>query len=787
MNLDIAEKTRPLDWNSVKLLSLLSLPASIMAILLLKWPDVTWRQETLHTAIVLVGSLATIILSVFTVVRFRDNRGIEYLSSGLMVVGIIGGFQAVSSPDNSIYIWFHLYSGFVCGSCFLAYLVMQRRGSVTNKVDVMPKRGFIFWLIVASLMFGIMSIFLSGRLPEMISGGKPTQFSWILNSIPLILYFASAIYLFYRYRSTGKPELFLFTAVLIFLFQTTEVFYFVRLWSLVWWFWLFMRLGVYVFVMAFVLKEYIQANNKLRLEMVQRRRIENNLRESEANWKNSFDSLDDALSVVDADYNVICMNSAAEALVKNRDYGHVQDTCHNMFRANNQPCQSCVFTAARNSKRPESMHYFIENTGRHFTAKAVPVLNDDGNIERFVYCITDITEKVLSEEKEKLMQRELSQRSRLASIGEVVAGVTHEINNPLTSIIAFAQLMKKSDIPENFKEAVDVINESTTRVAEIVDKLHTFSRRQRPDKEMADINQIISGVLQMRSYEIRKNDIEVVSDLGENIPKTMINVGQIQQVMLNIIVNAEQAVAQTKKHGIIMVNSRTCGDWIKISVSDNGFGIKEEYMEKLFTPFFTTKDMHGGPGLGLGLSISYGIIKEHGGKIYARSTAGSGATFTVEIPVTAERVPAAILSVAAEPVKKSPATSKVFVLDDEVHIRRAIERVLSGEGMEVASTANAQHALITVLENDFDLIVLDIKMPGMDGIGFFEHLVKVKPAYRNKVICMTGDLVSSRNKDFIKKENIPYLIKPFGIDELLERVNAVIGGKTSCVSNESLL
>jgi len=191
----------------------------------------------------------------------------------------------------------------------------------------------------------------------------------------------------------------------------------------------------------------------------------------------------------------------------------------------------------------------------------------------------------------------------------------------LTGVIAFAQMLMQMEVPQNMKEAVEVIHDGANRVVGIVDKLLTFARRDRPDKEYADINTILANTVAMRSYEMRTNNIELVQDFDEYLPKTMVNVGKLQQVFLNIVVNAEQAMARAHGKGVLSVRTETIDGKVRISLADDGPGVPEEVIDKLFDPFFTTKSDDGGTGLGL--SISYGIVQEHNGKIYVKPNRNS--------------------------------------------------------------------------------------------------------------------------------------------------------------------
>ena len=333
------------------------------------------------------------------------------------------------------------------------------------------------------------------------------------------------------------------------------------------------------------------------------------------------------------------------------------------------------------------------------------------------------------------------------------------------------------EIPVDMEEAVQVINEGANRIAGIVDKLLTFARRQRPEREYANINSILSAVIEMRTYELRINNIEILTGLDEDLPNTMVNVGQMQQVFLNIIINAEQAIKVNQHSGEILISTTNVDGIIRISITDNGPGISPENLDKVFDPFFTTKAMDGGTGLGL--SISYGIIKEHGGDIYANSILGKGATFTIDLPISAAPEEQEY-DLPETKMTRQILKGKILVVDDELNIRRALERLLSQEGHTVETIGNAQNALELLKNNKYDLILLDIKMPGMNGITFYRNIKNIDPSLQRKVVCITGDTISPDNKAFLRETGVSYITKPFGIDALMERVNEVIrGGKAN--------
>ena len=249
-----------------------------------------------------------------------------------------------------------------------------------------------------------------------------------------------------------------------------------------------------------------------------------------------------------------------------------------------------------------------------------------------VVFIRDITERKQAEEREKHLREELHFSSRLAAIGQLAAGVAHEINNPLTGILGYSELLLRKSADENTRKGLEIIHNAAQRMAKIVENLTTFARRHQPKKEYVDINEIIKEALGLRAYELKTGNIEVALDLASDLPQTMSDFHQIQEVFLNLILNAEQAITEAHRGGKLIIKTKQLKNRVIVSFADDGPGIPDEILNKLFDPFLSTRGEKGGTGLGL--SICHGIVTEHEGKIYARSKPGKGATFFVELPVT---------------------------------------------------------------------------------------------------------------------------------------------------------
>jgi PAS domain S-box-containing protein len=382
----------------------------------------------------------------------------------------------------------------------------------------------------------------------------------------------------------------------------------------------------------------------------------------------------------------------------------------------------------------------------------------------------DISERKKAEEERIEFEQKAQLASHLASVGELSAGIAHEINNPLTGVIGYAELLMQEDVPEHIKNDLEIIRDGAKRVASIVKGLLTFARQSKPERTVVDINQVIEVCLRLRAYELETSNIKVVTNLAPDLPLTIADPGQLQQVFLNLLINAEMEVKLAHGKGKLIIKAEQVDNNIRISFKDDGPGIAKENLEKIFDPFFTTREI--GKGTGLGLSICHGIVTEHGGRIWAESKLGKGATFIVELPIVTEEKPPRRTKVAR---KLERATKgKILVVDDEPVVRRLLSQILTAEGHEVEATDDGKDALNRIKGNRYSLILLDMKLPGMSGSELYERIKEISESLAQRVVFITGDVMGADTEAFLARTEVPYIHKPFDVKQLKAEIGRLL-------------
>ena len=375
--------------------------------------------------------------------------------------------------------------------------------------------------------------------------------------------------------------------------------------------------------------------------------------------------------------------------------------------------------------------------------------------------------------EKRRLQEQLLQSEKMSAIGQLIAGVAHDLNNPLASVVGFSDLLGEApDVPPRLAEPLAVIRQEAERASAIVRNLLSFARRQEGERQLQSIRPILESTHQLLKNQLLAARIELTLTFEPGLPEVAVHANQIKQVFVNIINNAAQAIASTRareRGGRIEIATKCEPDGLSVNISDNGPGIPEAVAQHVFEPFFSTKSE--GEGTGLGLSISLGIVKEHGGNITVDpggAGSGRGATFSVERPTGVR----AALSPLAHGTESEPAPPerqerlRVLVVDDEPHILHYMQATLESWGHEVVLAHDGSQALKRALMQPFDLIICDLRMPRLGGREMFHTLARMHPTVANRIIFATGDTVRGDTLQFLEELGRPFLQKPFKLDAL---------------------
>jgi PAS domain S-box-containing protein len=430
-------------------------------------------------------------------------------------------------------------------------------------------------------------------------------------------------------------------------------------------------------------------------------------------------------------------------------------------------------------KNSGDSEYRIRNAAgewRWIISRGTRFEDSNGNFLYFIGIARDITGQKQAEQEKRRLEEKAQITSRLAAVGEMAAGIAHEINNPLTGVLGFAELiMEKDDIPDDIRENLVMIADGSQRVANIVKRLLTFARQSKPVKTLANLNELIENTLKLREYVLKTNSIKVVTMFDPELPWSVVDPGQLQQVFLNLIVNAEQAMKKAHGRGTLTITTEKLDNMLRLSFADDGPGISKENMSHMFEPFFTTKAP--GEGTGLGLSLSRSIVLEHDGNMSVESEVGKGSTFVVELPMVEELASEEETPPVTPEVKPLVAQSaRILVVDDEPTIRELLEKVLTRMGHKVETTGDAGTAMDKIYAGEnFDVIIADVRMPGMNGIELYSRILEKSPEMKNRTIFITGDVMGIDIRTFLIQNKLPYLAKPFEIELLKEKIAAMLG------------
>ena len=371
--------------------------------------------------------------------------------------------------------------------------------------------------------------------------------------------------------------------------------------------------------------------------------------------------------------------------------------------------------------------------------------------------------------REVLLQRKLLQADRLSQLGALVSGVAHELNNPLAAIAAFAEVLKLDAATADQRESADVIHAEAMRAGRVVQTLLDFARQRPRVHQAVDLKDVADRVIALHKSALRKARVQAIVMIDDSTPTVIGDAQELQQVLLNAVVNAEQAIAATGRPGKVFITGRRTEDHVVLLVEDTGPGIPPEILDRVFEPFFTTK---GEAGTGLGLAISYGLVKAGGGRMYLHNMEGGGARLGIELPVDPAHAPPP----SAGGFRRAVRPLSVLVVDDEESVRRGLSLMAERLGHRVASAPNFAEAILRLKAADarFDALLLDVHLDEANsGFELFDRLRQEGRGRERRVIFTTGDSMSAKTRDLLQQAERPLLKKPFNLEELREVLDRV--------------
>jgi two-component system NtrC family sensor kinase len=380
--------------------------------------------------------------------------------------------------------------------------------------------------------------------------------------------------------------------------------------------------------------------------------------------------------------------------------------------------------------------------------------------------IRDITDQLHAEAELARQRDALHQSEKLSALGGLLAGVAHELNNPLAVVVGRSSQLESCLADAGQRETAGAIRRAAERCARIVKTFLAMARQQAPRRQATDLNAVILGALDMLGYSLRSGGVEVLTRLQSGLPPVQADADQLGQVFLNLFANAQHALAEVdgpRRLTVVSLRDAETGQ-VRVRVEDSGPGIPPDLRSRIFEPFFTTKDV--GEGTGVGLAVSLGIVQSHGGALELADTpAGQGACFVVSLPVAAGHA-----AVPETEQRRQPSAGglRILVADDEVEIAEILRDILAPAGHAVSLAHNGSEALERLAQGDYDLVFSDLKMPDMDGPALYREIAARHPGLAKRVVIVTGDTLGGAARRFLDDTGLPVVDKPFAPAAILE-------------------
>jgi two-component system NtrC family sensor kinase len=518
----------------------------------------------------------------------------------------------------------------------------------------------------------------------------------------------------------------------------------------------------------------------LRTDVTERKQREQALAENEARTRAIVEGALDAIVTVDETGAIIEFNLAAEHL-----FG--------LPRASvlGQPVGETIVPHAQRASHHAGFARYLATGERRLIGGRIEIeaLRGDGSLfpiemtmtelrlgERrlFTAFIRDLTgarrlEREMAEQRDRL-----AQSHKLGALGSLLAGVAHELNNPLSIVVAQAMLLEETAADERSRERGARIRAAADRCDKIVRSFLAMARQRRPQRSAVDVARVVDDVVSLVGYGLRSAGVEVARDIPDGLPPVWADPDQLNQVLTNLVVNAQQALMETPMPRHVAIAAKSEGGELAITVADNGPGVPAEARNRIFEPFYTTKPV--GFGTGVGLAVCHGIVDSYGGSISVEDAPGGGALFRVRLPLGS---PAEGMAPAQSQAAPAVHRSRVLVIDDEAEIAATLREILEEQGHGVDTAENGAAALELISRKTYDLVLCDLRMPGMDGPAFYRRLGADAPRLARRMVVVTGDTLNGAARVFLQETGLPRLEKPFRPADVRRIVAQALSGGES--------
>ncbi|HEV8306438.1 MAG TPA: response regulator [Methylomirabilota bacterium] len=507
---------------------------------------------------------------------------------------------------------------------------------------------------------------------------------------------------------------------------------------------------------------------------LERRRLGRALRESEERYRLITENTTDAMFLFDLDGHVLFSNRRAEELTgRRREELRGRAIWSILSPPGPEPGDTTGLEVAGAFETP-----LLSTGGPVVWVEATfSRVVKDGRVVGHLAVARDITAQKRGEAELERQRDALMQAEKVAAMGALLAGVAHEINNPLAVIMAETELMQFETEDKALARRLDRVATAAERCARTVKGFLALARQRPPERQAVRLNHVVREALELLNYALRVDDVVVTLDLGHQLPVLWADPHQLHQVLVNLIANAHQAMrdAPLPRQLRLTTSFDPEAGRVSVAVADTGPGIPPAVQARIFDPFFTTRPP--GQGTGLGLAICRAIVQAHDGSLLLQSQPGHGAVFRVDLPVVAP--PAALSADGVEPVPRPAHRWAILVVDDEPEITDTLADMLSRDGHHVETAPNGAIALDKLSRRRYDLILSDIKMPELDGPGLYREIARRHPGLERRMVFLTGDVFSPVTQGFLQRTKVAFVTKPFAGEELQRILHQILGPSPS--------